>query len=377
MRASRPTLMLAGVVALSLSALGAASVAASPSAAGDPAKGRYIVAANGGCDCHGPDLAGFKEDAPAAQSGEMFRGAFGSVTAKNITPDKETGIGDWTDDEVINAIRNGVDADGMPLFPIMPYVSFHFMSNTDVADLVAFLRTIPAVRNDVPENELNVSVPAPPSLPPSPATAPTSGIERGRYLVSAISICGNCHTPSLPSGVPDTSKFLAGGTIENEIAANLTPDKVTGIGNWTDAQIAAVLRFALEPEGTRVSGLMFYLDGGIPLSGGFSQLTDSDRGAIVAFLRTIPAVSNVAANGAGFQFGFKTLSDLLPAIVGLPLENQHPVANGDILQQTTGGVLQYRPSTNVPSFTDGFMTWLLGPFGLQERLNTQRFDWER
>lgn len=371
MTTTRLGLIMAGVLALVLLALGAMSVAAAPLGAGDPAKGRYIVAADGGCGCHGPDLAGFKADAPPEQSGVIFQGPFGSVTAKNITPDKDTGIGDWTDEQITNAIRNGVDNEGKPLFPIMPYTSYHFMSNGDVADLVAYLRTLPAVSNDAPENKLNIPVPAPPPLPPSPAVAPTSGLERGRYLVTAISICGDCHTPVLPNGAPDATKFLAGGIVEDQVAPNLTPDKVTGIGRWTDAEIVGVLRYALEPEGTIVSGLMMEQDTGTRGSGGYSRLTDADDQAIVAFLRSIPPVSNVATNGSGFKLGFKDTSDMLPDIVGLPLENEHPTAGGDTIQTTTGGLLVWRRADNVTAFTDGAITWVNGPAGLQQMPNTR------
>ncbi len=360
-----------GVLLLVVLTLATAGIVAAQAGPGDPARGQYIMAINGGCGCHGPDHAGFKPGAPPDQSGSIFQGPFGTVTAKNITPDQQTGVGSWTDDQLINAIRNGIDAEGKPLFPIMPYASFHFMSDGDVRDLVAYLRTLPPVGNDVPENQLNIPVPAPPQLPPSPPVAPTGGVERGRYLVTAITICGDCHTPRLPDLSPDMSRLLAGGAVDPmDIATNLTPDRVTGIGNWTDAQILAVLRYGLEPEGSQVSGLMHDQVVGTPLpGGGYNRLTDSDARDIVAFLRTVPPVSNVAATGAGFQFGFKTLSDLIPDVVGLPLENEHSLSNGDVGQLTTGGLLVWRSADNVNSFTDGSRTWTLTPSGLQVSLN--------
>ncbi len=377
MTTTRLGLVLASIIALAMLALGAMSALAAPSGAGDPAKGKYIMAANGGCGCHGPDHAGFKPGAPPDQSGVDFQGPFGNVTAKNITPDRETGEGKWTDAQKINAIRNGVDDEGKQLFPIMPYLSFHFMSDGDVADLVAYLDSLPAVVNKVPENKLNGPVPPPPPLPPSPATAPSGGVERGRYLATVIGICGDCHTPMLPDGSPDNTKFLGGGSVQDtptsppEFAANVTPDMVTGIGGWTNAQIFAVLRYGLEPEGTAVSGLMHDQVFGItPGVGGYNQLTDDDTRAIVAFLRTIPPVSNVPTTGAGFTGGFKALADQIPDVVGLPLENEHKVASGDVIQMTPAGLFVWHPATNSTSFTDGSSTWTVTPSGVQQTPNT-------
>src|SRR5512142_1370659 len=95
-----------GVIVTAALWLAVASIAfAAPSGAGDPVKGKYIFAAGGGCGCHGANLAGFRADGPPF--GEIFNGPFGSVPATNITPDKDTGIGDWTDAQIIDAIRNG------------------------------------------------------------------------------------------------------------------------------------------------------------------------------------------------------------------------------------------------------------------------------
>ncbi|MCL5026408.1 MAG: c-type cytochrome [Chloroflexi bacterium] len=287
------------VGAASFVALGLASphdAAATPLSAGDPVHGKYIFAAAGGCGCHGANLAGFKASGPPF--GEVFNGPFGSVPAPNITSDKDAGVGSWTDDQLINAIRNGIDNEGKQLFPIMPYNNYHFMSDADVADLVAFLRTVPAVSNNVPDRKLNGPVPPAPPLPPSPAVAPTSGADRGWYLVTAIAGCGDCHTPKTPDGAPDMSKQLAGGAIAREggkfdIAPNITPDLATGIGDWTEQQIATYLQRGIGPNGRTPDGLM----GEVVFGGfgrlGFNQLIDADAAAIASFLKSIPAVANV------------------------------------------------------------------------------------
>src|SRR5690242_19489321 len=196
----------AGLVAMSLAGVIGFEAAGAQALPGNAAHGKYVFQLAGCAGCHGADLGGWREaspsDTPATHPGEMFSGPFGHVPARNISQDKETGIGDWTDEQIADAIRNGRDDQGDQLFPTMPYGHFHFLSDQDTADLVAFLRTIPAVDQDVPERELTGPDPKPLALPPAPAQAPTSGVERGGYIVNAMAGCGDCHTAMGPNG-PD------------------------------------------------------------------------------------------------------------------------------------------------------------------------------
>lgn len=283
------------VVALAMVGLVAGGCAIGGGA--DSGQGRYIYYASGGCGCHGPSLAGYKAGGPpelpaSAPFGELFTGPFGSVAAANISPDKEFGLGQWTDEQVIRAIRDGIDNHGQPLYPIMPYNSFHFMSDQDARNLVAFLRSQRAIANKVPERKLNGPVPPIPSLPSPPATAPTGGVERGEYLVTAVSDCGSCHTPRTTDGRPDSTKLLAGAAFRRpngqfEIAPNITPDKDTGIGNWTEKQIATLIRTLVRPDGSTIDGSMVG-----PVIGGYDKLTDDDARDIAAYLKTVPPVKN-------------------------------------------------------------------------------------
>lgn len=290
--------LLAGVIIMLVALailLGTAASAAS-GGAGDPVKGQYIFAAAGGCGCHGVNLAGYNPSGPPF--GEIFTGPFGSVPASNITSDKDTGVGNWTDAQLMDAIRNGVDDGGHTLFPIMPYMTLHFMSDADVADLVAFLRTVPAVSNKVPERQLNGSAPTVPPLPPSPATAPASGLARGKYLATVVGDCNACHTPQTPQGAPDMSKMLAGGVVAREggtfeVGPNITTDGPTGIGYWTGQDIVTYLKQGIGPNGRTADGLMGEAVAGGFRRLGFNQLTDQDAAAIAAWLKTVPAVRNV------------------------------------------------------------------------------------
>lgn len=253
----------------------------SPAAQADPGKGGYIFALAGGCGCH-MGQAGF------LAGGQPFEGPFGVVYAANITQDSKTGIGNWSDQQIIDAIRLGHSPDGSQLFPAMPYPTFSHMADEDVQNLVAFLRTVPAIENAVPERKLNFEVPpfTPPA--PAPATAPTSGVDRGAYIVNAISHCGDCHTPFNPDGSPDFSKMLAGAFIEGQIAPNITPDEETGAGTWSEQDIAHLLKTGQRP-GNRppVGGLM-----ALVVDGGYKDMTDVDTLAIAAYLKTVPAVKN-------------------------------------------------------------------------------------
>jgi len=253
----------------------------SPSAQGDPGQGGYIFALAGGCGCH-MGQAGF------LAGGMPFEGPFGVVYAANITQDPATGIGNWSDQEIIDAIRLGHGPDGEQLFPVMPYPTFSHMADEDVQNLVAFLRTAPPIENAVPERQLNVEAPPFSPMAPPPAAAPGSGVARGEYIVTAISHCGDCHTPFNPDGSPDFSKFLAGGVVEGQIAPNITPHDGTGIGAWSEQDIVNLLKTGQRPGNEPpVGGLM-----ALSIEGGYKDMTDADAGAIAAYLKTVPAVEN-------------------------------------------------------------------------------------
>jgi mono/diheme cytochrome c family protein len=221
--------------------------------------------------------------------GEVFEGPFGKVFAKNITPDVVTGIGGWSDQEIIDAIRLGKRPDGTQLFPVMPYPTFSNMSDEDVQNLVAFLRTVPDIENAVPAGELNVPVPPFAPRAPAPAKAPTEGVERGAYIANAIAHCSDCHTPMNPDGSPDMTKFLAGGfNPDIGVAANITPDDETGIGKWTEKEIATLLRTGKRPDGSDVAGGM-----ALVIQGGYKDMAEADALAVATYLKTVPAVNNV------------------------------------------------------------------------------------
>jgi mono/diheme cytochrome c family protein len=270
---------------------GAAS-AASPE---EVARGKYVFGAAGGCGCH------TEKDRPVNSGGRRYDGPFGTVYSTNITPDAGTGIGRWTDAQVIEAIRSGRRPNGERLIPVHPYTVFNGMGQQDLQALVSYLRSLPPVdranqpkRITVPLFE-SVFLPAwlvafsPRETPP--ATVPTSGLARGEYLVRAVGHCGECHTPRGVTQAVDNSRFLAGNPKgpENSEVPNLTPDPATGL-RWSVEEIAEYLGSGYRPDGDLAGGLMAEVIQGT--TAGYKDLTNADRLAIAQYLKSIPAVSN-------------------------------------------------------------------------------------
>jgi mono/diheme cytochrome c family protein len=272
-----------------------AAAQGTPSSAAEVARGRYVFGATGGCGCH---------TVPKGQinaGGRRYDGPFGTVYSTNITPDRQTGIGDWTDDQIIAAIRLGRRPSGERLIPVHPYPVFNGMAAEDLRALVAYLRNLPAVNR--PNQPKRITMPlfesvflpawltafAPRETPP--ATAPTSGLGRGEYLVRAVGHCGECHTPRGMTNATDNSRFLAGNPKgpEDSVVPNLTPDKDTGL-TWSEEEIAEYLGTGNKPDGDVAGGLMDEMIQGT--AAGYKDLTKEDRLAIARYLQTVPAVKN-------------------------------------------------------------------------------------
>ena len=284
------------LVALSLLlAAGGTASAATPE---EIARGKYIFGATGGCGCH------TAKDQPPNAGGRRYDGPFGTVYGTNITPDRETGIGGWTDDQIIAGIRLGRRPNGERLLPVHPYPVFNGMAEDDLRALVAFLRSVKPVKKanqpkriTVPLFE-SVFLPAwlaafAPTEKPI-ARAPTSGVARGEYLVKVLGHCGECHTPRTVTQATDNSRFLAGTAKgpENSSVPNITPDAQTGL-TWSEEEIADYMETGNKPDGDVAGGLMGEVIEGT--LAGYKHLTKADRLAIARYLKSIPAVRNRVA----------------------------------------------------------------------------------
>ena len=263
------------------------------------ARGRYVFGATGGCGCH------TAKGQPANAGGRRYDGPFGTVYSSNITPDRETGIGSWTDEQIVTATRLGRRSNGERLLPVHPYPVFNGMAAEDLKALVAFLRSVPPVKRA--NQPKRIAVPlfesvflpawlaafAPRETPPP--SAPTAGVPRGEYLVRAVAHCGECHTPRTLTMATDNSRFLAGNPKgpEDQAMPNITPDRDTGIGKWTVEQIADYLGTGNKPDGDVAGGLMGeVIDGTLA---GYKDLTQGDRVAIAQYLKTLPPIRNKIA----------------------------------------------------------------------------------
>ena len=262
------------------------------------AKGQYIFALAGGCACH-TDPKGTPHAGARA-----FPIPFGTVYSTNITQDKETGLGNWADQQIHDAMVKGIRPDGSRILPVMPYEKYSGMAAEDLKALVAYLRTLKPVKKETPP--LKTWAPFARSLGTplylklfggfsnSPAEAPKSGVERGRYLVDHVSLCGDCHTPRNSIGVPNNSLYLAGASAKigplGEAVANITPDKETGIGSWKREEIAELLLTGVKPDLENVQGLMAEVIHGTPH--GFKDMRREDALAIADYLKSIPPIKN-------------------------------------------------------------------------------------
>ena len=259
------------------------------------ARGKYVFGASNGCGCHTIPKGTLNT------GGRRYDGPFGTVYSANITPDEQTGIGAWSDEQIITAIRLGRRPNGERLIPVHPYTVFNGMAAEDLRAVVAYLRTVPPVNR--PNRPKKITVPlfesvflptwlaafAPKETPP--ATAPASGVARGEYLVRAIGHCGECHTPRGVTMATDNSRFLAGNPNgpENSKVPNITPDKDTGL-TWSEEEIADYLGSGNKPDGDVAGGLMGEVIEGT--SAGYKDLAKADRLAIARYLKTIPPIHN-------------------------------------------------------------------------------------
>jgi len=255
-------------------------------------RGKYLVEVLGACgNCHTPK--GPKGDLPdkLLAGGFVIEEEFGKAIASNITPDRETGIGSWTDAEIIRAIREGKGKDGKTLGPPMPYYLYRKLSDNDVTATVAYLKTVKPIKNQVPKSQYKV--PLPPSYGPAVTSVPdppkTDLVKYGEYLAGPVAHCAECHTPQNPPGRPDQSKFFAGGfpfhgPFGTSYSANLTPDKETGIGAWTDERLIRAIN-GVKADGKPVLPPMPW-----PYYAG--KIADADMKAIVAYLRSLKPIKN-------------------------------------------------------------------------------------
>jgi mono/diheme cytochrome c family protein len=271
-----------------------ACLMAVPATAQSPVeRGRYLVDSIAGCgNCHTPkgsngplpgkELAGNAviEDNPA------FR-----AVASNITPDKATGIGNWTDAQIAKAIREGLRPDGSLIGPPMPIGLYRGIADDDLAAIVAYLRTVPAVSNVSEKSTYHIPLPPNDGPPVDRVTAPPAAdlVRTGAYLAGPVGHCIECHSPLGANGQRDFSRTGAGGQPFPgpwgiSVAANITQSRTRGLGAWTDAQIERAIRQGVSQDGRALSPPMGF--------GYYARISAADMTALIAYLRALPPIDD-------------------------------------------------------------------------------------
>jgi mono/diheme cytochrome c family protein len=267
-------------------------VPASPAKASLIERGRYLAQAADCMACHtsqgGKDFAG----------GLAIRLPFGALYSTNITPDKETGIGNYSDQDFLNAVHRGIRRDGARLYPAMPFISYAYMTDADALAIKAYLFSLPAVRAVASADTLmfpfnqrwamsvwsalfNANTRFEPDTSQSPEW------NRGAYLAEALAHCGECHTPRNLAFALDNRRKFAGAVTAGWRAFNISSDKTTGIGAWRDDDVASYLSIGHADGHGTASGPM-----GEAVDHSFSQLAPEDIRAVVTYLRSVPATAS-------------------------------------------------------------------------------------
>ena len=262
-------------------------------------RGEYLLRAGGCVACHtdtagkGPELAG----------GRAFKTPFGVFYSPNITADPETGIGTWSDDDFLRALKHGRRPDGAFYYPVFPYPSYTRLRDEDALAIRAYLRSRPGVRRTNRTHELRWPFGwrwlqvgwrflyfQPGEFRADPGRS--AELNRGAYLVTALGHCGECHTPRDWLGGPRAELFLAGTANGpgGERVPNITPEKKTGIGGWSRSDIVDLLKSGTKPDYDNVQGGMKDA-----VEHGLKYLTNADLGAIAAYLLALRPIEHAVA----------------------------------------------------------------------------------
>ncbi|WP_298724541.1 cytochrome c [uncultured Ferrovibrio sp.] len=257
-------------------------------------QGAYIFRAGGCYECHTDTK---NKGAPLA-GGRALPTPYGTFYSPNITPDRETGIGSWTEAQFITAMRHGLAPDGMPYYPAFPYTSFTKITDADLRALWAYLMAQPPVKQANKPHDLgfpyNLRMAMwgwrllffEPGVYQADA-AQSAAWNRGAYLVTALGHCGECHTPRNFLGAMKADMRFAGSAdnAEGERVPNITPHAKAGIGGWSEKDIADYLGSGMTPDGDFAGGLM-----GDVIEYSTKYLTQEDRMAMAAYLKSAPAI---------------------------------------------------------------------------------------
>lgn len=260
-------------------------------------RGEYVLNAAGCVTCHtdednnGKRLAG----------GLAIESDFGTFYTPNITPDKATGIGAWSEADFARALREGRSPKGHHYYPAFPYTSYTRMRDDDVQALWAYLRAQSAVAQQNKKHQLKWFVRRPflaawKALYFEPGAyrdnaQQTAQWNRGAYIAQALTHCGECHTPRNRLGAMEAKRYLVGtpNGPDGDSVPNITPDKKTGIGSWSSGDLMSYFDSGMTPDGDFAGSLMADV-----IDHSLKPLTAEDKKALIAYLRSVPALPGEA-----------------------------------------------------------------------------------
>jgi mono/diheme cytochrome c family protein len=258
-------------------------------------RGEYLINAGGCVDCHTEE----GDEADPLAGGRAIKSPFGTFYSPNITPDVETGIGAWSDDDFISALQEGVDPEGDHYYPAFPYTSYTGASREDLLAMKAYLFSLDPVEHETAEHDLAWYI----------STRLAAGVwklknfdserfaadpdqsdqwNRGAYLVRHLGHCGECHTPRGGLGGLKHGQELAGNPDgpDDEKIPNITSNRDDGIGKWSASDIEYFLEIGMLPDGDFVGSTM-----GAIIDNNTGKLTKDDRVAIVTYLKSLPPLT--------------------------------------------------------------------------------------
>lgn len=245
-------------------------------------RGQYLVYAGGCTSCHLNE----NEDDDSLSGGHALESPFGTFHASNITPDPETGIGDWSAEDFILALKHGRTPDGSHYFPAFPYRSYAGISDEDALDIAAYLMSLEPVRHEVPGHDIPVwmarwqmafwnALANMMENDPPPAEGDLQ-VQRGAYLARHLGHCGECHTPRNPLGIQDLSREFAGVRLSED--ESVPAIDAEALSDWNEDDFALLLFLGMLPDGDYVGG-----DMGDVVEHNTAELTEEDREALAAF----------------------------------------------------------------------------------------------
>lgn len=268
---------------------GSGEVDAVSDTGGDVEHGKLVFAAGDCASCH---ASPGQSDRLRLGGGLALASPYGSFRAPNISTDRIDGIGNWTAKDLANALLRGVSPDGSHYYPVFPYASFTHMRPEDVRDLMAYLRTLPAVKGRPPDHELNPLFGIRRFVgfwkvlyfepgPIAPDAAHDEKWNRGRYLSEALAHCAECHSSRDMFGGIRSSTRYAGG--QDPVGTGFYPNITAArLGDWSEAQLADMLKTGITPNHGRVGSSM------ADVVTNLAMLPESDRQAIAAFVKSLP-----------------------------------------------------------------------------------------